>query len=226
MTNERLTITEDIQITGGHTCNLLNTSHLFKENIWYIIECEETYLLNSYFISICSQEVEVTQQGKKKFLFRINQSSTQDNVIKINVPLLSSVIIKKIKIYILGLLDYGFTTYLPNKPIQKNRFIENKKFKINPSPFSSSSFRWDGYFIFGSFSTSHQNLVFSEKTYFRLVCSSLSLESFQQLVAWIKRTYRNSSIEIGHELFFVFGADGVPPEMIVMENGDIIHFTP
>lgn len=221
--SERNFLSDEIQITGGHSSILMNTTSLFKEGLWYILQIEESFLINNYKISICSQEIEIDTLSEKKFLFRINDSSL-GNYIKLDVPINSSVIIKKIKLYILGLLDYGYNFSL-NKATQRNRFVDGENFSIQESLLSSLSFRWDGYFIFGKV-YNDKTLIVSEKTYFRIVSKSLSLEDFQQLVAWIKRTYRRSKVEIGDQIIYVLRTEESSGlTTIITEDGRLLELS-
>lgn len=220
---ERNFFSDEIQISGGHSSILMNTTNLFKEGLWYIIQLEESFLINSYILSICSQSIEINSLSEKKFLIRINDSSLE-NYIKIDVPLNSSVIIKKLKLYILGLLDHGYN-FTVNKAIQRNRFVDEENFSIPESLLSSSSFRWDGYFIYGKI-YEDKTLIVSEKTYFRIISKSLSLEDFQQLVAWIKRTYRRSTIEIGDQIIYILGTEESSGlTTIITEDGRLLELT-
>lgn len=213
----------DIQIYGKKSLILDNTLRLFKKNYWYIIEYNIPYLKGSFNFNICLQSYKIEENdipSFKKILFRINED--EKNYLEIET--LSNdtkVIIDKIKCYTLGLMNFGYNNN-SEKGTLGNRFILNENLKFSDDPQAEKNIIWDGRVLFLRQPYLHSEIVTSKKTFFRIISPLLNIYDLQQLIAWIKRTYRRNVIT-NEDIILVLGQENNGNFLIATEDGKILQ---
>ena len=184
-----------IEGIGKKDLMIRNTIRLFKQDYWYILDLSFSLLIGSITIHICDQDIIISNMNEQKFLIKI-ESANIDNFLIIKIPDGASVIIETLKIYTLGLVDYGINKIegvggTLRKDSSGNEYIENEN--MNFSTFQDRkniiTLLWNGITLEEENYDGQANQSNLGKTYFRIFSPPLEVNERKLLLRWLQQTH-------------------------------------